>query len=137
MYITEKLTNFLNLSENLSQSHIILTDKNSVVFLTHDKNLPNINTKISKELNEILKLYSTDQSLIDYINTNMDRIIPICEDFNSTLYKSQIILPIFQNNLLEGLLIFLSEKEHYLPSNLKFAKTTKHFVEIFSSKKYQ
>lgn len=137
MIITNQLINFLNLSQTLSYSHIILTNQVSIVFCTCNTNKIYLDQKISKELHAILQLYRSDPSLIDYINTDMDRIIPICKKFNCMSYQSQIILPIVQNNLLQGLLIFLSKKEHYLPSSLKFAKTTRHFVEVFSDKTYQ
>lgn len=136
MHITNQLTNFLELSKNLSYSHIILTNLNSIIWVASDTKNDYLNMEISNELKQILQLYSSDQDLIDYINTTMDKIIPICQHPDCINYQSQIILPVIQNNILKGLLIFLSEKERYLTSNLNFAKTTKHFVEIFSTEHY-
>lgn len=136
MYITNQLTSFLDLSKTLSNSHIILTNLKSIILVASDTKSNYLNMEISNELKQILKLYSSNQNLIDYINTTMDTIIPICKYKDCCNYQSQIILPVVQNKILKGLLIFLSEKERYLVSNLNFAKTTKHFVEIFSTKNY-
>lgn len=136
MHITNQLTTFLDLSKNLSHSHIILTNLNSIIWVASDTKNDYLNMDISGELKQVLQLYSSDQDLVDYINTTMDKIIPICTNPDCVDYQSQIILPVIQNNILKGLLIFLSENERYLISNLNFAKTTKHFVEIFSTRNY-
>lgn len=136
MYITKALTNFLNLSMELSKSTIILTNLEKIIFVSPSEyNNIYINKKISHNLKNIIKLYSKDITAANYINTDMSQVIDIIDNDDVSKYQSQIILPIF-NTSLEGLLIFFTEDRTYLSSNLKFAETTKHFVEIFSRKEY-
>ena len=95
-----------------------------------------LNNIISDSLKQILNLYNSDISTVDYMNTTMDSIVPLVVDDDVTNYKSQIILPITHDYKVEGLLIFVTSNREYLESNLRFAKTTKHFVEVLSSKEY-
>lgn len=134
MFITKSLINFLNLSQNLSDSNIILTDLKRITFTSSDVETNYLNNELSNSLKQILT--SPHLSDICYLNTTMDSIIPLVDDDNILKYKSQIILPIFHNSTPDGLLIFFTEDREYLPSNLKFAKTTKHFVELFGTKDY-
>ena len=140
MYITDVLKDFLSLSQSLANSTILLTDTEKVILAFYDDDMKNKNDyldkEISKSLKRILTLYSSDINAVDYMNTTMESIIPLVVNDDITNYTSQIILPITENYNVTGLLIFLTDNRKYLPSNLKFAKTTKHFVEIFSSKQY-
>ena len=144
MYITKILTDFLTLSQSLSNSTILLTDTEKVILCLFDKennkiqkkNNDYLNKTISDSLKQILNLYNSDINTIDYMNTTMDSIIPLVVNDDVSNYRSQIILPITHDCSVEGLLIFITDDREYLPSNLKFAKTTKHFVELFSSKRY-
>lgn len=130
MYITDKLINFLNKSSMMSHSTIILTDLDNVVFASPDDKSTYLNNHISNDLQSFLKLFSQDVSSVDYINTSMTDIVPIILNDDVSKYKSQIILPIVHNNSIDGLLIFMTCDRFYIESNLKFAKTTKHFVEL-------
>ncbi len=136
MYITSLLTNFLDLSSKLSNSTILLTDTESIILVSSeiDKTLY-LNKKISSDLKNIIKLYSSDTCSINYMNTTMDSIIKLTEDDSINMYSSQIILPIV-HEALDGLLIFFTDNRKYIPSNLNFAKTTRKFAETFSTKKY-
>lgn len=133
MNITKSLKKFLNISRDLSHSTILLTNLEHIICvssLTNDDYY--LQQKISNDLKQILKLYSSDASASQYLNTTMNRIIPIINNYVPNQYLSQIILPILQHEVLQGLLIFVSEDREYIASNLEFAKTTKHFVEILS-----
>ena len=66
----------------------------------------------------------------------MTNIIPIILNDDVSKYKSQIILPIIHNNIIDGLLIFMTCDRFYIKSNLKFARTTKHFVELLGYSNY-
>lgn len=83
-----------------------------------------------------LNLYKRDLNSIDYVNTSMNSIVPIVVDDDISKYQSQIILPIVHNEMVDGLLIFVADNRKYLESNLRFAKTAKHFVELFSTETY-
>lgn len=134
LYITQSLINFLNSSTSLSNSNIILTDLEQVVFASFDIEKDYLNNKLSDSLKNFL--YSHDLSNVHYFNTTVECMIPLIINDNISKYKSQIILPIVHNNITDGLLVFFSEDREYLPSNLKFAETTKHFTELFSTKDY-
>lgn len=136
MYVTKKLINFLNLSGELSHSTIILTDTRKVILVT-SKEFTNLylNKEISNNLKDVLKFYKSDYNAINYINTDMNNIINLIIDDNISRYRSQIILPIIHDTI-DGLLIFFTNNRNYIPSNLRFAMTTKHFVELYSSKEY-
>ncbi len=130
MNISNKLIDFLSSSKVLSNSTIILTDLEKVVFALSDFENDFFNRALSNDLIDILNFYSSNVDAIDYFNASMEHIVPIvvCDDISS--YKSQMFLPIVQDNCLVGLLIFISHNRVYLKSNLNFAKTTKHFVEV-------
>lgn len=139
MYINNKLIDFLNASKVLSNSTIIVTDLSSVLFVASDSETANntyLNHSISKGLKQILTLFSQDINSDNYINSSMNEVINITSNDNISNYKSQIILPIVHNNYIDGLLIFITKDRNYIKSNLEFAKTTKHFVEVFTSTKY-
>lgn len=136
MYLTKILTNFLDLSCKLSNSTILLTNKERIIFVSSNTdNKIYLDKKISTDLKNILNLYETDISTVNYMNTTMDSIINLSCDDNVNMYSSQIILPI-AHEYVEGLLIFFTNNRRYLPSNLNFAMTTKQFTEVFSTKEY-
>lgn len=134
--ITYELTKFLNISSLISESTIILTDLDKTIFVASNKPNNYLNNYLSDDLKNIINFYCIDLSCEDYINTTLDSIVPITNNDTINAYKSQIILPITHRNILDGLLIFLADNRYYLPSNLNYAKTTRHFVEIFTDKIY-
>lgn len=136
MYVTKKLIDFLNLSGELSHSTIVLTDTEKVILIT-SKEFTSLylNKEISDNLKNVLQLYKSDNTAIDYINTDMTNIMNLVIDDNTSMYRSQIILPIIHDTV-DGLLIFFTNDRNYIPSNLRFAMTTKHFAELYSSKEY-
>lgn len=136
MYVTKKLIDFLELSSQLANSSIILTNNTRVLFASSnaDNNIY-LNKKISKDLENIFLLYSSDSSSFNYINSTMDSVINLIINDDSSRYSSQIILPIMHNNL-DGLLIFFTNNRKYIKSNLNFALTTRHFAELFSTRAY-
>lgn len=136
MYITNSLSKFLNDARILSDSTIILTDLDNVVFVASNKSTNYLNKILSEDLKQILKLYINDTSTIGYMNTTMDSILPITLDDDISKYKSQIILPIIHNDIVIGLLIFIADNRKYISSSLKFAKTTQHFTEEFITRAY-
>lgn len=133
MYVTNTLVDFLNSSAILSDSSIYLTNLEKFVFST---NSLYFDKAIGNKLKSLLDLYIKDNCMSDYMNTNLDSIIPLISNDNILNYKSQIILPVVEDDCVSGLLIFTTNDRIYLPSNLEFAKTTKHFTEIFCSKKF-
>ncbi len=136
MYITDSLVEFLHNSMLLSDSTIILTDLNKIIFVASNDDNNYMNKNLSDNLRKLLHLYTFDFAYADYLNVSMNTVVPIIDNDDISKYKSQIVLPIIHNNIIDGLLIFITDKREYLESNLKYAKTAKHFVEIFSTKDY-
>lgn len=130
MNISNSLNNFLNDSQRLSHSIILLTDRSNVIFVS-SSNAEYFNTfmnhSISKDLKYLLKKFSEQKKNEILYSKNLNSTIKLI--YHDTIaYEFQIILPII-DNLVEGLLIFFSTDREYLPSNLRYAKTTKYFVE--------
>lgn len=55
MYVTDRLINFLNTSKNLSNSTIVLTDTQKVIFVASDFKNTYLNKRISNDLIRIFK----------------------------------------------------------------------------------
>lgn len=134
MFITKSLINFLNSSCTLSNSNIILTDLKRIIFTSSDVEKHYLNNELSDSLKKVLN--SSYLNKTPYLNTTIDSIVPLISNDNISKYRSQIILPIFHNDVADGLLVFFTKDREYLPSNLKFAETTRHFAELFSTKDY-
>lgn len=101
MYITDSLVEFLHNSMILSDSTIILTDLTKVIFVASNEDNIYLDKKLHTDLKKLLDLYSIDQCYIDYMNVSMDTIIPIIKDDDVLRYKSQIVLPIVINGIVE------------------------------------
>lgn len=130
MNISNSLNNFLNDSQKLSHSTILLTDRNNIIFVSPSNvEFFNIfmNHSISKDLKHLLKQFNKQKKNEILYSKNLNSTINLIYH-DSLAYEFQIILPII-NNLIEGLLIFFSIDRDYLPSNLRYAKTTKYFIE--------
>ena len=106
MYITDNLVKFLNNSMILSDSTIILTDLNKVVLVASIEDSPYLNKNLNDNLKTLLNLYAFDQCYADYMNVSMDTIVPIIENDDVSKYKSQIILPIFHNDIINRFVNF-------------------------------
>lgn len=106
LYVTDSLIDFLNASMLLSDSTIILTDLDKVIFVASNENTSYLNKNLSDSLKKLLNLYIFDCSYVDYLNTSMDTIIPITEEEDVSKYKSQIVLPILRNGIVERFVSF-------------------------------
>ena len=75
---------------------------------------------------------------------NYDEFLILTDNFfkihpnTNFLYKGQLFLPIFNTNkdTISGLLIFFRDNRNFVKSSLKYAKTIKHFIEIFTADDY-
>ena len=132
MFSSENIANFLEDSHIISNFNIILTDLNNIIFSAPKYCSKNyINKKISYDLKKYI--YSINcsnyQDSILLINDS-NNIKPIYHS-DTQKYYSQIILPILCENNVYGVLIFYSYNNYFNSDDLKFAKTTKYFVEKF------
>lgn len=127
---TDKLINFLNDSQAISNYNILLTDLNNIIIAKPSYiEETYLSKSLSYNLLELLSsiTYSKNQQ---YLFVDKENILPIFKD-DSNSYASEIILPIFNKDKLFGLLIFFSYDKKFLNSNLNYAMTTKFFVEKF------
>ena len=127
---TDKLINFLNDSQAISNYNILLTDLNKIIiakpsYIEETYLSKNLSCNLLELLSSIT--YSKNQK---YLFVDKENILPIFKD-DSNSYASEIILPIFNKDKLFGLLIFFSHDKKFLNSNLNYAMTTKFFVEKF------
>lgn len=130
MYINNSLNSFLNDSQKLSHSTILLANRNNIVFVSPsniDYFETFMNHSISKDLKHLFNQFNKQKKNEILYSRNSNSTIKLIYH-DRIVYQSQIILPIV-NNLLEGLLIFFSTDREYLPSNLRYARTTKYFIE--------
>lgn len=127
MKINDSLITFLNNSRTLSHCSILLSDTSKFIFTAlYFENDIFIDKKIS---NDLKNLFMNNYECYTTISSN-NPCIKLVEDDNIK-YTSQIILPIIHDTF-DGILIFFSTDKNYLESNLKFAQTTKYFIEKLS-----
>lgn len=131
MKISKTLLEYLYQSHCTVVSNILLTDLSTIKVIVQDKKIEqNANIPITEGLQKIIKNFKSSNNT-SYIKTNIDSISLFETDSND--YLGQMILPISHNNELSGLLVFYRYDNNFINSSLKYGKTIKHFVEIFSS----
>lgn len=130
MKISETLTKYLYQSHSTILSNILITDLSSILLIIQDKEIEKgVNISISQELKDLIKDFETD-NIKNCIRT-ADNFIPLFDD-NTFKYSGQMILPIFHNGKLDGLLVFYRRYKDFINSSLKYGETIRHFVEEFS-----
>lgn len=129
MKISKTIINYLSDSYSMLKSNIIITDLSSII-LSNNKELSCINTPLSNELKKLIIKWKSSANSEQYLLL-IDNFINVCNN-DSYSYMGQMIFPIFHNNKLDGLLIFFRDKQNFIQSSLKYAKTIKHFTQIFT-----
>ena len=126
----DKITNFLNDSQLISNYNILLTDLNKIIVAkpSHIEDLYLFQHLSDKLLQILLSFNYDNRNNQKYLFVNPNTIIPLLKHDYYT-YSSEIILPIYNKNKLFGSLIFFSNNKIFLASNLNYALTTKTFVE--------
>ncbi len=126
----DKITNFLNDSQLISNYNILLTDLNKIIVAkpSHIEDLYLFHHLSDKLLQILLSFDYDNRNSQKYFFVNPNTIIPLLKHDYYT-YSSEIILPIYNKNKLFGSLIFFSNNKIFLASNLNYALTTKTFVE--------
>lgn len=135
MKISKTLINYLFNSNRLLESNILITNLNSIIYAnTYNNPIKYENTQLSNDLKCLISQWE-DFSNYDKFLILKDNFYELNTD-NSFLYKGQMFLPIFHNKNLSGVLIFFRNNRNFIESSLKYARTIKHFVEIFTSDDY-
>lgn len=131
MSFTNEFKNFINISARLNfGSTIYITDLKKVLYVDSGMFSSIENEKISTELSSLMLLLHNDYNRGIILNNN--NVIPIYNQKQKKIkYITQIILPIVINNKIFGTLINTCDYTNYEEVNLKYAKTTLEFVEVF------
>lgn len=131
MKFTNEFKNFINISAKLNfGSTIYIADLKNVLYVDSGIFSNIENEKISTELSSLILLFHNDHN--KNIILNNDKVVPIYnKKSKNNKYISQIILPIIINNKVFGTLINTCDYTNYEELNLKYAKTTLEFVEVF------
>lgn len=153
MLLSDKLLHYLDSSSKVLDCGIIITDLSKIIYANTSsiysyfdsiQECNYIYKKISKELNKIIFKWSNFDCYNDslykiynnyYTEKNHKSILKLVEDDNS-LYLAQSILPIFNNDNLEGLFICFRNNRHYIDSNIKPIRTTRNCIENFIKNNY-
>lgn len=131
MKFTDEFKNFIGISAKLSfGSTIYITDLEKILYVDSGLFSSIENKEISIELSSLALLFDNDHNRNAILND--DKVIPIYnEQSKNSKYITQIILPIFINNKIFGTLINTRDYTYYDEVNLRYAKTTLKFVEVF------
>jgi hypothetical protein len=129
MKISKTITRYLSNSYSILKSNIIITNLSSII-LSNNEKISCINAPLSDDLKNLIAKWENCENSEQYLLLT-NNFIKICNT-DPYSYMGQIIFPIFHNNKLDGLLIFFRNKQNFIQSSLKYAKTVKHFTEIFT-----
>ncbi|MDD2376126.1 MAG: stage V sporulation T C-terminal domain-containing protein [Clostridia bacterium] len=131
MILKEKFKKFIDISVKLSfGSTIYITDLENVLYAASELFSNVENKEISLELLKQALLFNNDSN--KNVILSDDKVIPIYNEQSKDIkYITQIILPIIIDNKVFGTLINTHNCTYYEEINLKYAKTTLEFVELF------
>lgn len=136
MFISKTLNDYLQNASNSINTNIAISNLSKILLIKGSEDFLNFSNKdISNDLLEIINSWKTTNNVDNYllISDSCKKLI-----FNDNYsYHGQIILPIFHNNTLDGLLIFFRTKCDFIDSSLKYAKTIQHFSQIFSENNFK
>lgn len=145
MILSDNLLHYLDSSSRILDCGIIITDLSNIIYANTSslyssfnfleesnyiskplsKNLTKTISKWSK-LNNKYNLYEIYNYY--YTKKNKPSIHKLTKD-DKALYLSQFILPIFNNNKLEGLFICFSNHKHFISSSIKPLITTRNCIQ--------
>ena len=137
MKISKTLIHYLSNSSNLLESNIIITNADTIIYAnTYNNLLKYENIPLSDDLRQLYNKWSNYNNYDEFLILT-DNFFKIHPNTNF-LYKGQLFLPIFNTNkdTISGLLIFFRDNRNFVKSSLKYAKTIKHFIEIFTADDY-
>ncbi len=131
MIFQDRFKNFIDISAKLSfGSSIYITDLEKVIYVASESFSNIENKEISVELKALESVFANDYNKDVILCDN--KVIPIYNDRSIEIkYITQIILPIVIDGKFFGTLINTNDSNYYDNVNLRYAKTTLEFVEIF------
>lgn len=131
MYLNENLIKFLESSAEISKTTIYISDIKKIRLVTvPNKSAKKLDKLVSRELLESLLIIGTGIEQDRYIVNSKNHIIPLLEDGTEEInFTSQIILPIWADNELQGSLILTSDNRILDDYDLELARSIQMFIE--------
>ncbi len=149
MKLSNNLLEYLYNSNKNLESGLIITNLTDIIYANTSTLHSNfnpiqeenyLNKKISRKLTSIIKKFSKfnhfDDNLLQiYIkkDNNFDKnLLPKLSKNDQALYRTQLILPIFHNNKIDGLFICFKTSSYYTDANIEFVKIIRNYIEDMS-----
>lgn len=131
MYLNENLIKFLESSAEISKTTIYVSDIKKIRIETVPKKAAKkVDKLISRELLESLLVIGTGIEQDRYIINSQSNVIPLLEDSPEEVnFTSQIILPVWADNELQGSLIVTSDNRVLDDYDLELARSVQMFIE--------
>ena len=122
MHIFEKLKTYISNSKIVCKSNIMITDLNKIQLLDvldNDIQKITISDYLNEDILDIINLWNSNNcsksNLFCVLNKKCFKLFK--DDHN--LYSAQMIFPLFNNNTLNGLIIFSRTTSDYIETSIK------------------
>ena len=131
--LTTEAKEYLSESIDAVKSEILVSDLDKVLFSANQsaKNTF-VNRALSPQLKELIYSWKSKGPEAEELIVEPAECIDIIPN-DSYKYTSQIFLPIYQENELVGVFMHFTDNRRYIWSNLRNAKTLRHFTELLTS----
>ncbi len=131
MYLNDNLIKFLESSAEISKTTIFISDIKKIKLETvPDKSAKKVDKLISRELLESLLIIGTGIEQDRYIINSKNNVIPLLDNEEGEVnFTSQIILPVWADNELQGSLILTSNNRILDDYDLELARSIQIFIE--------
>ena len=131
MYLNENLIKFLESSADISKTVIFVSDTKKIRIETvPNKSAKKVDSLISRELLESLLIIGTGIEQDRYIINSKNNVIPLLDNEEGEVnFTSQIILPVWADNELQGSLILTSNNRILDDYDLELARSIQIFIE--------
>lgn len=136
MRLTKEVKEYLCESIDATKSEILIADFDKVLF-SANKSAQNtfVNKPISLQLKELIASMKNNGPEVEVLIVEPVDCIDIIPN-DAYKYTSQIFLPIYQRNELVGVFMHFTDNRRYIWSNLRNAKTLRHFAELLTSEEF-
>ena len=131
MYLNDNLIKFLESSAEISKTTIFVSDIKKIRIVTvPNKTAKKVDKLVSRELLESLLVIGTGIEQDRYIINSKNNVIPLLDNEGEGIdFTSQIILPVWADNELQGSLILTSNNRILDDYDLELARSIQIFIE--------
>jgi len=136
MRLTKEVKEYLSESIDALKSEILVADLDKVLF-SANKSAKKVFTfrKLSPQLKAITDSWQKEGPEAEVFISESAECIDIIPN-DPYKYTSQIFLPIYQEGKLVGIFMHFTDNRRYIWSNLRNAKTLRHFTELLTSEEF-